>query len=129
MNRSRLPRIASFTQAEEYLSSGRNANYRKIPGLRSTILRRDVVRPLRISLYYHDTAVIQWYRDGRIILDSGGYRTITTKRRLNQFANVNIYQRSFTWYMADGSEFHDLVNIGILEVIPPHEFTKTNSLF
>lgn len=42
-------------------------------------------RPLRVT--YHQTIVVEEQSDGRIKLDSGGWRTPTTKTRMNQAAN------------------------------------------
>ena len=39
--------------------------------------------------------------DGRIQLNSGGYRTTTTKRRMNQcLLGHRVYQRDFAWYVS-----------------------------
>ena len=48
----------------------------------------------------HDTNIIT-YRDGKIILDSGGYQTQTTKARLNEYlpAHLSIYQKNYNWYI------------------------------
>jgi hypothetical protein len=40
-------------------------------------------------------------------LNSGGYRTHTTKKRINQYSPVRIYQKNFEWFLADGTEFED----------------------
>ena len=52
---------------------------------------------------YHNTEVCRlgW---GRLVLRSGGYRTSTTKVRINQFCNEHnlpykVYQRSGVWYL------------------------------
>lgn len=39
------------------------------------------------SVVYHATAVVR-FDDTKIILDTGGYQTVTTKRRMNQAANA-----------------------------------------
>lgn len=58
---------------------------------------------------YHRTAVVQW-NDERIILDSGGFETVTTKRRMNEVSEhyglgFTVYQSDFTWYvrLSDGT--------------------------
>jgi len=63
-----------------------------------------------LTVTYHSTKVVT-VRSGvgyladhwRIILDSGGYRTATTKSRMNQAANeydlgFSVYQRGGKWF-------------------------------
>jgi hypothetical protein len=49
------------------------------------------------KLRFWNTDIITWTNKGTMILNSGGYRTNTTKERLSQY--VNIYQKDFTWYV------------------------------
>ena len=53
-----------------------------IPSIRSTILHRDGAD--RIAMQYRATDVVAAHRDGSITLDSGGWRTPTTKARINE---------------------------------------------
>lgn len=50
------------------------------------------------ALRLHDTDVLRIHPDGWEI-NSGGWRTVTTKQRLNDFGPVGISQRDFTWYV------------------------------
>ena len=58
-----------------------------------------------ISVIYHETEVVHANRViGIITLDSGGYRTSTTKARMNQAANqfnlgFLVYQKAGEWYV------------------------------
>lgn len=61
------------------------------------------------SYVYHRTAVARAYRDGSIKLDSGGYRTNTTKTAMNQASNqarlgFQVSQRDYAWFVT----FHDV---------------------
>ena len=52
---------------------------------------------------YHQTCVVKWNAD-RIILNTGGYKTATTKARMNQTANqfglgFQVYQQNHVWYV------------------------------
>ena len=44
----------------------------------------------------HDTEVVIHYED-RIVLDSGGYKTVTTKSRMNDYSPHMIYQKNHVW--------------------------------
>ena len=49
------------------------------------------------KLRFWNTDIITWTNKGTMILNSGGYRTNTTKERLSAY--VNIYQKDFAWYV------------------------------
>jgi hypothetical protein len=63
---------------------------------------------------YHQTQVVKWNWN-KIILDSGGWETQTTKNRMNQASNqyglgYQVFQHDFTWYVdykGQTLEFHD----------------------
>lgn len=86
----------------------RNVLYRParpttIRGIRSTQVRvNDSGDP---ELVYHETAVIVW-RVGSLVLNSGGWRTVVTKRRINDalsnshaFNRFRVYQSQGDWYL------------------------------
>lgn len=63
-----------------------------------------------IRVVYHSTAVVEATPEA-ITLNSGGWRTATTKTRMNQAANqfalgFQVYARKGAWFvgLADGSE-------------------------
>lgn len=52
---------------------------------------------------YHATSVVK-FNDDTIMLDSGGYRTVTTKRRMNQAAvqfdlGFQVFQKGYEWFV------------------------------
>lgn len=54
-------------------------------------------------LTYHSTKVAI-FKDGKLTLNSGGYRTVTTKRRINQAfkmfgIDAYLYQKGNVWYV------------------------------
>lgn len=61
-----------------------------------------------IELWYHQTPVVRVETTERgdiITLNSGGYKTVTTKARINDFFrysskyNFMVYQKDHTWYV------------------------------
>lgn len=62
---------------------------------------------------YHRTQVVRWIQGAdTVILDHGGWMTLTTKTRMNQAANqfglpYHVYQKDYEWYVtvtyADGT--------------------------
>lgn len=64
-----------------------------------------VVAPVaegRTAVIYHQTAVVTW-DNARIVLDSGGWKSNTTKVRMNQAATV--YNLGFWVYAERGKWF------------------------
>jgi len=58
------------------------------------------------AVRYHATEVVQFDND-KIILNSGGWRSNTTKLRMNQTSNqyglgFSVYQRNFEWFVDFG---------------------------
>ena len=58
-----------------------------------------------VSVRYHRTDVATLYPDGSVTLRTGGWRTVTTKRRMNQALvyfgiPAIIYQHRHDWYVA-----------------------------
>lgn len=55
-----------------------------------------------IAIRLHDTDVPTFFPDGRIVVTSGGWRTSTTKGRINAYlpSGFYIWQRSGLWYWA-----------------------------
>lgn len=56
------------------------------------------------QVVYHSTAVVS-FNDKVIILNTGGWDTLTTKTRMNQASNqfrlgYNVYQKDFEWFVS-----------------------------
>jgi len=66
-------------------------------------------------LKHHQTIILERHKD-HIVLNSGGWRSITTKKRLNDYlpSNFGIYQEKGQWYVCiDGEEEHFMFYDGI----------------
>ena len=58
---------------------------------------------------YHSTRVVTIHPSGDVTLRTGGYRTNTTKCRMNQAANqfslgFHVYQQDFGWFVRIGNK-------------------------
>ena len=62
------------------------------------------------KMYYHKTSVVQ-FNDKIIVLDTGGWKTNTTKKRMNQASEqynigFEVYQKAKKWFVKyQGDEF------------------------
>ena len=65
------------------------------------------VLPNVTILKLHGNAIAYRYNDPQrtLMIDSCGWFTPTTKERLNALPNVNIYQKSFKWFL-NGKEWN-----------------------
>lgn len=64
-----------------------------------------------INYFYHDTAVVGVFNDGTIRLNSGGFRTYTTKLAMNQASNQDglgfgVVQKAGKWLVWWKGETH-----------------------
>jgi hypothetical protein len=53
---------------------------------------------------YAQTKIVEWKKDGKIKLNSDGWQTVTTKRKMNQTSQMfnlgfGVYQRDFEWFV------------------------------
>lgn len=46
---------------------------------------------------FRGTAVV-WYKGDEVVLRTGGWKTAVTKRRMNQFSPVRVWQEDWKWY-------------------------------
>lgn len=53
-----------------------------------------------IAVILHNTQIVRFYSDGRVTLHTGGYHTVTTKDRINQFVDGRVFQKDFDWFYA-----------------------------
>ncbi len=97
--------MKTYTQLNEMLT-GRNKDRKKLGNNTYAERRGDA-----IAIRLHDTDILTFNPDGSIVCTSGGWKTSTTKDRLNAFAPVRIWQKSGRWFLGDGLEFQDGLTI------------------
>jgi hypothetical protein len=54
-----------------------------------------------IGVQLHNTIVVTIHSDGTYTLNSGGWQTVTTKQRINEYCPVRVSQRKHQWYVGD----------------------------
>ena len=69
-----------------------------------------------MRVYLHDNHIASYTDDGRLYINNQGWKTVTTKSRLNALIKFvlgdmsGIYQKNFNWFMKQvdsGSGMHD----------------------
>ncbi len=63
------------------------------------------------GIRYHGTYVVLIHEDGTYTLNSGGWKTVTTKKRINEYAPVYISQKNYEWFLEDNISFYDGMKI------------------
>lgn len=99
----------NYQKADEYL--GKKTDRPIGTGRATRLVRHSGVPGDSIHLKLHDTYVVTWYADGRIELNSGGWRTVTTKARINEHLErgYGISQVRGQWYLTRyQDEFEDV---------------------
>lgn len=77
------------------------------PGTRAKIIARNTFQFTapngdRVTRL-HQTDVVRVTPNGKIVLNSGGWRTVTTKDRMNTAHGVRLYSSKGSWYVTDGN--------------------------
>jgi hypothetical protein len=77
----------------------------------------------KVHIYLHNTKIVSFDKQDRsAILNSGGWRTVTTKRRMNEVSNefdlgIQVFQDNFEWYVIDTKgdllDFYDNMEVPI----------------
>jgi hypothetical protein len=60
-----------------------------------------------IGVMLHSTYVVRIYNDGTWTLHTGGWRSVTTKDRINTYSPARVYQQKGEWYLAGKVPFYD----------------------
>lgn len=102
-----------YKTAEKEIARGRHGQ-KKVA--HNTYLHR--VTPSCIAVRLHQTDIILFHANGTATLNSGGWRTVTTKERLNRFSPAGIGQENGLWYVYPrGSRhrfiFEDGINVNV----------------
>ena len=96
-------------QKFDSLLTGRCRQQKKIGN--NTIAHRIDDKTIGIKL--HATDVVVYHQDGRVVLNSGGWRTVTTKDRINNYSSARIGQCKGVWTLHghNGAVFADGLTI------------------
>ena len=71
-----------------------------------------------IAVRLHSTYIVKFYENGKVTLHTGGWQTVTTKDRINEFITGRIYQKNHDWYyVGHNSE-------GAIDWDHPQDFTE-----
>lgn len=85
----------THTEAVRMVRGKRNADRRKV----GNNTYAEILHDGSVGIMLHSTYVVKIHEDGTFTLNSGGWQTLTTKDRINQYSPKRVYQKDFTWYV------------------------------
>lgn len=114
--------FTTLAEAEQVFAKARNKSQGKPVGNNTRLARN---RDGGLCLILHQTAVVVYRPDGKIVLNSGGWKTVTTKERINNFTprGICVSQHKMVWYLHVADKkfiFEDLC------VVDPENWTATD---
>ncbi len=92
----------THAEAVRMVRGKRNANRRKV----GNNTYAEILYDGSVAITLHSTDVVKIHPNGLYTLNSGGWQTVTTKDRINQYSPKRVYQRDFQWYISmNGKEY------------------------
>lgn len=85
----------THAEAVKMVRGKRNADRRKV----GNNTYAEILHDGSVGIMLHSTYVVKIHEDGTFTLNSGGWQTLTTKDRINQYSPKRVYQKDFTWYV------------------------------
>lgn len=90
-----------YHEAESLFRKARNKD--RGARLRGREGRTRLVKTERgFGIRYCDTVIVEILQSGEYILNSGGYRTVSTKAKINEFSPARLHQSAHVWYLYTG---------------------------
>lgn len=86
--------MRSYREANSVLG---NRDSRKLEN--NTYLKRRDTETIAVLL--HATDVVTYHADGRVVLNSGSWKTVTTKDRINKYSPIYVRQENGIWYIGN----------------------------
>lgn len=102
----------SYKEADAFLGE---ENFKEV--CYKTFMRRvnakrwDGIIVKRIEIVHHKTAIVIYEAGQPTELNSGGYRSSTTKDRMCRFTKEGVYQKGWEWYTGNGNVFYDGIHV------------------
>lgn len=92
----------NYAEAVKMVRGKRNSNRRKI----GNNTYAEILHDNSVGIMLHSTYVVKIHPDNTYTLQTGGWQTVTTKDRINQYSPVRVYQRNYEWFVKiNGKEY------------------------
>jgi len=87
----------NHAEAVKMVRGKRNATRRKV----GNNTYAEILYDGSVGIMLHSTYVVKIHEDGTYTLNSGGWQTLTTKDRINQYSPRYVYQKNFEWFVKE----------------------------
>lgn len=92
----------THAEAISMVHGKRNAKRRKV----GNNTYAEILHDNSVGIMLHSTYVVKIHPDNTYTLQTGGWQTVTTKDRINQYSPVRVYQRNYEWFVKlNGKEY------------------------
>lgn len=92
----------NHAEAIKMVKGKRNTNRRKV----GNNTYAEILHDNSVGIMLHNTYVVKIHEDNTYTLQTGGWQTVTTKDRINQYSPVRVYQRNYEWFVKiNGKEY------------------------
>lgn len=85
----------THSEAVSMVHGKRNAKRRKV----GNNTYAEILHDNSVGIMLHSTYVVKIHPDDTYTLQTGGWQTVTTKDRINQYSPVRVYQRKYEWFV------------------------------
>ena len=85
----------NHAEAIKMVRGKRNAKRRKV----GNNTYAEILHDNSVGIMLHSTYVVKIHEDNTYTLQTGGWQTVTTKDRINQYSPVRVYQRKYEWFV------------------------------
>jgi len=122
--------LKSYIDLDQYLAKGKNKNDRPLANNTRVVRLSDS----SIGIKLHNTIILTFFANDWIQFNTGGWKTITTRERMNRYQNIcRLYTKKRIWYLLldkkeylyqdgivlDANEMKVYPGMDILEELPP----------
>lgn len=85
----------THAEAVNMIKGKRNVKRRKV----GNNTYAEILHDNSVGIMLHSTYVVKIHEDNTYTLQTGGWQTVTTKDRINQYSPVRVYQRNYEWFV------------------------------
>jgi hypothetical protein len=96
----------THAEAVSMVRGKRNANRRKV----GNNTYAEILSDGSVGIMLHSTYVVKIHPDNTYTLNSGGWQTLTTKDRINQYSPRYVYQKNFEWFVKMGDKSYPFMD-------------------
>jgi hypothetical protein len=85
----------TYSEAVKMVRGKRNADRRKV----GNNTYAEILHDGTVAIKLHNTYVVKINPNGTYTLNSGGWQTVTTKDRINQYSPRYVFQKNYEWFV------------------------------